>query len=106
MSIVSILDSDLIIGYKKFLNNSFFEILNKFKIKFINIPEDEYLKSETLAVNILALAPRNIILMDNNIKTCESLLKENCNLNLFSGNELCIKMQGGPTCLTRPILRI
>ena len=29
-----------------------------------------------------------------------------CKINLFSGKELCIKMEGGPTCLTRPILRV
>ena len=38
-------------------------------------------------------------------KTNELLLNENCNLNLFNGNELCIKAEGGPTCLTRAILR-
>ena len=105
MSTVSILDKDLIIGYRKFLENSFFEILKKNKIKFIDIPEDEYFKSQTLAVNILALSPRNLILMKEHNKTCETLLNENCNINVFSGSELCIKLQGGPTCLTRAILR-
>ena len=105
MSALSILDKDLIIGYKKYLDSEFFKILNKNKIKFINIPEEDYFKSKTLAVNILTLSPRNLILMREFPKTCELLIKEKCNLNLFSGSELCIKAEGGPTCLTRPIFR-
>ena len=58
-----------------------------------------------LAVNILALSPRNLVLLSGYEKTNELLIKENCILNLFDGNELCIKAEGGPTCLTRPILR-
>ena len=30
--------------------------------------------------------------------------KEGSHINLFNGNELCIKAEGGPTCLTRAIL--
>jgi arginine deiminase len=38
-------------------------------------------------------------------KTIELLNKSECKINLFSGNELCIKAEGGATCLTRPIWR-
>ena len=37
------------------------DIFNQFKIKLIKIPEDEYLISKTLAVNILVLSPRNLV---------------------------------------------
>ena len=106
MSIVSILDQDLIIGYKKHMSDDLINILNKNSIKLIEIPEEEYINSKTLAVNILSLSPRNLVLLKGYPMTCEILLKENCVLNLFSGNELCIKTEGGPTCLTRPIWRI
>ena len=33
------------------------------------------------------------------------LLNEGSKIKLFNGNELCIKAEGGPTCLTRAILR-
>ena len=106
MSIMSMLDHDLIIGYKKFMTEELLYILTQNKIKIIEIPEDEYLNSQTLAVNILALSPRNLVMLKGYNKTSDLLYKENCNLNLFNGNELCIKTEGGPTCLTRPILRI
>ncbi len=105
MSALSILDENLIIGYKKYLNQKFFDFIKKYKFKFIEIPKDEYEISKTLIVNILALSPKNLVLMNGYPKTNELLLNENCNLNLFNGNELCIKTEGGPTCLTRAILR-
>ena len=106
MSIISMLDYDLVIGYKKFITYELENILKKNNIKLIEIPEDEYLDSKTLAVNILALSPRNLVMLNGYNKTSELLYKENCKLHLFNGNELCIKAEGGPTCLTRPILRI
>ena len=106
MSIVSILDYDLIIGYKKYMPDNLLDILKKNNIKLVEIPEEEYFNSKTLAVNILSLSPRNLVLLKGYPMTCEILLKENCILNLFSGNELCIKAEGGPTCLTRPIWRV
>ena len=81
-------------------------ILNKNNIDLLAIPENEFFESKTLAVNILALSPRNLVLMKEFPKTIELLIKNKCNMKFFSGKELCIKMQGGPTCLTRTILRI
>ena len=105
MSLISILDEDLAIGCISLIPKEITNIINENNIKIIPIPEDEYFKSKTLAVNILALSPRNLVLMNQYPRTIDLLIKNKCNLNLFSGNELCIKMEGGPTCLTRPILR-
>jgi len=106
MSIISILDHDLAIGYSKFISTELSDILKKYNIEIIKIPDEEYLNSKTLAVNILALSPRNLIMLKGYDKTAELLTKSGCKLNFFSGDELCIKAEGGPTCLTRPILRI
>ena len=81
------------------------KIFNDNNIKLISIPEDEYFKSKTLAVNILTLSPRELVLIKGYPKTVELLLNEGNKINLFNGNELCIKAEGGPTCLTRAILR-
>ena len=105
MSLVSMLDNDLVIGYDKFMSGDLIKIFNKNNIKTINIPEDDYLISKSLAINILALSPRNLIMLKGYNKTAELLINHNCKLNFFEGNELCIKTEGGPTCLTRPLLR-
>lgn len=105
MSLISIIDQDLAIGCTSLLSDKIKQIFKDNKIKILSIPEDEYFKSKTLAVNILAISPRNLILMEEYSKTINLLISNNCKINLFSGKELCIKMEGGPTCLTRPILR-
>ena len=99
------LDNDLAIGYKNFITKDLVSILNKNNIKLLLIPEDEYNNSKTLAVNILTLSPRNLVAIDGYPKTFDLLIKTGCKVKLFSGNEICIKTEGGPTCLTRPILR-
>ena len=58
-----------------------------------------------LAVNILSLSPRELVLINGYPKTVELLLSEGSKIKLFNGNELCLKTEGGPTCLTRAILR-
>ena len=105
MSLVSMLDHDLAIGCMSLLSFDLIKIFNDNNIKLISIPEDEYFKSKTLAVNILTLSPRELVLIKGYPKTVELLLNEGSYINLFNGNELCIKAAGGPTCLTRAILR-
>jgi len=105
MSLISMLDNDLAIGCLSLLPKKLTKSLKDNNIEIISIPEDEYFNSKTLAVNILALSPRNLVVMKDYPKTIDLLIKRRCKLNLFSGNELCIKAEGGATCLTRPILR-
>lgn len=105
MSAISMLDHDLAIGCERLLPSELKNILKKNGVELLCIPEDEYFASSTLAVNILALSPRNLVTIQGYPKTLELLLKSKCKINLFSGNELCIKAEGGPTCLTRPIWR-
>lgn len=105
MSLISLLDDDLAIGCLSLLPLDLIKLLNANNIKIIAIPEDEYFESKTLAVNILALSPRNLVAINGYPKTIDLLYKNKCKINLFSGSELCIKAEGGPTCLTRPILR-
>ena len=105
MSLVSMLDEDLVIGCISLIPEELKIEFKKNSIKLIAIPEDEYFKSKTLAINILALSPRKLVFLKGNYKTTDLLINENCEIELFEGKELCIKAEGGPTCLTRPILR-
>jgi N-dimethylarginine dimethylaminohydrolase len=105
MSLISMLDENLAIACVSLLTEDLSNLLKENKIEIIEMPEDEYLKSKTLSVNILALSPRNLVAMKGYPKTIDLLIKSGCEINLFSGNELCIKAEGGATCLTRPIWR-
>tara|TARA_B100000029_G_C17414055_1_gene901820 strand:+ start:179 stop:1057 length:879 start_codon:yes stop_codon:yes gene_type:complete len=105
MSLISMLDHDLAIGCLSLLPEVLIKKFNNNNIKIINIPEDEYFNSQTLAVNILALSPRKLVMMKGYPKTLNLLEKEGNEIKLFNGNELCLKCEGGPTCLTRAIER-
>ena len=105
MSIISMLDHDLAIGCRSLLPIDLITVLKNNGIKLINMPEDEFFKSSTLGVNILALSPRNLVAMEGCTKTLDLLTNAGCTLSLFQGKDLCIRSEGGPTCLTRPIWR-
>ena len=105
MSIISMLDHDLAIGCRSLLPMDLITVLKNNGIKLINMPEDEFFKSSTLGVNILALSPRNLVAMKGCAKTLDLLSNAGCTLSLFQGKDLCTRMEGGPTCLTRAIWR-
>ena len=105
MSIISMLDHDLAIGCKSLLPDDLRAILKNNDIQLIAMPEDEFFKSKTLGINILALSPRNLVAIEGCTKTLDLLSQSGCTLNLFNGKEFCIRAEGGPTCLTRAIWR-
>ena len=55
--------------------------------------------------NVLALAPRQCLMVSGNPMTAALLEKAGCELVMFDGDEICRKGEGGPTCLTRPMSR-
>ena len=102
LSNVSPVDHNLYAVYSPLITVSFRNYLLKRGIQLIEVPEEEY---STLGCNILALAPRKVIMVDGNPKVRTTLEKEGVEVSVFDGSEICLKGAGGPTCLTRPIYR-
>ena len=71
-------------------------------IKLIEVPDSEY---ESMACNILAVAPGKCIMLSGNPQTKKMLEQEGVEVWEYEGEEISQKGAGGPTCLTRPILR-
>jgi len=71
----------------------------------IEAPYAEFLSSNTLSTNILATAPGECIMLDSLPQTYSALVRNGINVQVFQGDALCIGCEGGPTCLTRPLLR-
>ena len=105
MSMVSMLDHDLALTYQPLLPVRLRQFLDQRGIKYLAAPEDEFLSSGSLSLNILTLAPRKCVTVAGFPKTLEMMQQAGCEISTFSGAELCLKAEGGPTCLTRPILR-
>jgi len=102
MSNVSPIDHDLFLIYPKLLPVKFIKLLKSLNIKVIKVPDKEY---ESMACNVLPLAPKKCIMMSGNPIT-QSLLESNdVEVFTYDGSEISLKGSGGPTCLTRPIYR-
>jgi len=101
-SFISLLDADLAVVYKKLLPVPFYEVLKARKIELIDIPEAEF---PTQGCNVLALAPRRAVMLERNPLTKKALEAAGCVVQVIKGDEIAFKGSGGPTCLTRPLLR-
>jgi len=102
MSFISLLDSDLAVVYRRLLPVTLYELLKEREIDLVDVPDEEYM---TLGCNVLAVAPRHLIAVTGNPVTHERLENAGCTVSQFEGSEICIPGAGGPTCLTRPLLR-
>jgi len=69
---------------------------------FVEVPDEEF---DTMAPNVLALAPRECIMIEGNPITKARLEATGCRVRTYHGKEISLKAEGGATCLTRPILR-
>jgi N-dimethylarginine dimethylaminohydrolase len=102
MSLISLVDTDLAVIYRPLLPVPFFQLLKERGIELIDVPDEEF---ATMGTNVLALAPRKCLILDHNLQTIQALEAAGCEVWLYRGDEMSLKAEGGPTCLTRPILR-
>jgi N-dimethylarginine dimethylaminohydrolase len=102
MSIISPIDHDLAVVYSKLLPVSFRKWLLHRGIQLLEVPDSEF---ETMACNILAVSPRKCVMIYGNPQTKQKLEDKGVEVWEYRGEEISVKGAGGPTCLTRPLLR-
>lgn len=102
MSIISPVDKDLAIIYRPMMPAAFVDWLMAKGMAFVEVPEQEFLP---MGCNILALGPRRILMLENLPKTRARLEAAGCHIDVYRGEEISRKGEGGPTCLTRPLVR-
>jgi arginine deiminase len=100
MSFVSLLDRDLAVVYRKLMPVPLFELFRERVIELVDVPDEEY---ESLGCNVLAIAPRDLVMVKGNPITKGRLKAAGCRVSEFEGEEICFPGAGGPTCLTRRI---
>ena len=100
MSVLSPLASDLALVHSPLMSVPFRETLLDRGIDLVEVAEDEF---ESMAGNVLAVAPRVCIQLDGNPRTRARLEAAGVEVLVMSGEDLCRKGCGGPTCLTRPL---
>ncbi len=105
MSLISLVDTKLALVCKTLLPVGLWNLLLDLGFELIEVPYDEFESSNTLCANILAIEPGNCIMVDGFPKTRGLLESAGIHVRVFDGQALCVGCEGGPTCLTRPILR-
>ncbi|HEV3407088.1 MAG TPA: arginine deiminase family protein [Gaiellaceae bacterium] len=102
LSLLSPLDVDLVVAYLPLLPVRLVELLRAREIEIVEVPDDEF---ESMGANVLALAPRVALALDGNPETRRRMESAGVDVRIYSGDEISRKGDGGPTCLTRPLLR-
>jgi N-dimethylarginine dimethylaminohydrolase len=102
MSLISLLDEHTALVDLPWLAIETVELLKSRGYRFIEI---DYSERATLACNVLALGNNRLLAIEENQKTNAKLRQAGFDVRTFSGSEICINGSGGPTCLTRPLLR-
>ena len=105
MSVVSALDADLALVHPPLMPTALYERMIDMGYTLLVAPADEFDASLGLNLNVLATAPRQVIAVDGFPGTLQLMRDAGCDVATFTADELCIPCEGGPTCLTRPLLR-
>ena len=102
MSLISPVDTDLAVVYSRLLPAPFRGALRERGIRLVEVPDEEF---ETMGTNVLAIAPRECVMLRGNPRTRAALERAHAIVREYDGAEISLKGGGGPTCLTRPLAR-
>lgn len=102
MSYISPLDSDLAVVYPRLAPVRLLELLGELEIRTVVVPDEEF---ESMGPNVLALGPRRALALEGNDETRRRMERAGVDVVVYRGDEISRKGDGGPTCLTRPLLR-
>jgi dimethylargininase len=102
LSLISPLADDLAVACTRLLPVRLVELLERRGVRLVEVPDDEL---ESMGCNVLALAPRVALALEGNPETGRRLRAAGVEVWTYRGQELSRKGDGGPTCLTRPLLR-
>jgi dimethylargininase len=102
LSVISPVADDLAVVYLPLLPVGLWALLDELGIRLIEVPDEEF---PTLGCNVLAVRPRVVIVAEGNPRTAAALAAAGCEVHTYPATEVGINGSGGPTCMTRPILR-
>jgi N-dimethylarginine dimethylaminohydrolase len=102
MSFLSPLADDLAVVYLPLMPVRLVELLQEREIELVEVPDEEF---ESMGPNVLALAPRVALALEGNDETRRRLERAGVDVRVYKGDHISRLGDGGPTCLTRPLLR-
>jgi N-dimethylarginine dimethylaminohydrolase len=102
LSLISPVADDLAVVYLPLLPSGLYSMLRELSVAMIPVTLEEY---ATLGCNVLAVRPRVVVAAEGNPRTAAALREAGCEVHVIAASEIGLNGGGGPTCLTRPILR-
>lgn len=102
MSIFSPVNTSVAVVYSPLMPISLRNTLLERGFNLVEVPDEEW---DSMGCNVLAIAPGKCLLVEGNPITQERLEKAGCEVIAFPGKAICLPGGGGPTCLTRPLIR-
>jgi N-dimethylarginine dimethylaminohydrolase len=102
MSVISPVADDLAVVYLPLLPVGLWQLLQELGIRLVEVPDAEF---PTLGCNVLAVRPGVVILAEGNPVTAAALAAAGCEVHTYPAGQVGVNGSGGPTCMTRPILR-
>ncbi len=102
MSLISPLDGDLAVVYPRIAPVRLMELLEERGIGVVEVPDEEF---ESMGSNVLALGPRRALALEGNDETRRRMERAGVEVIIYRGEHISRLGDGGPTCLTRPLLR-
>ncbi|MFP5078069.1 dimethylarginine dimethylaminohydrolase family protein [Rhizobium sp. YIM 134829] len=105
LSLISPVSRDTALVYLPLLPAALYQFLEEWGVAMVEAPEDEFVESQGLSLQVLALSPKRVIAVEGYPKTRAVLEEAGCTVSTFSGDALCAPGPGGPPRLVRPVLR-
>ena len=101
MSVVSPVRDDLAVVYERLAPVRLLQALRARGFELLTVPEEDY---ASLGCNILTVRPGVVVIASGNDATAAALRNHGVEVHVYEASEIN-KGEGGPTCLTRPLLR-
>ena len=102
MSVLSPISHDRAVVYEPLAPIRLLEFLKSRKISWLTVNDTEV---HTQGANILTVEPNVVVLAAGNPEIEGKLRKSGVTVHIFNGANVAVKGDGGPTCLTAPLLR-
>lgn len=102
MSIISPLDEKLQLVYSPLMPVTFREWLLDHGHQLVEVPDAEF---ASMGCNVLAIAPREVVMVKGNPETQRRMESAGCKVHVIDADAISVPGEGGPTCLTRPLIR-
>lgn len=102
MSLISPVAERVAVVHQPMMAVAFVELLKEMGWTLIDIPAEEF---DSMGCNVLALGQGRCVIVNRNPGTSARLAEAGFTVLEYTGDHISHNRQGGPTCLTRPILR-